>query len=252
MPGSASGPDRGAGRQHQVIDVGPGRDEHARRQRATVLHRSLAALQAVDLLETRRVELHAHELRHRIERRADAPVTEIERVVDAAERRHVDVHPLHRLVRRVVDRVRAAHPRGRAGRSLQRRRPPVDRELRFAVEDDEHLLAVVVEVLPDAGFRLDDAAMEEPQVGVERVAAEHGEEGQLPRPAVHARGRPIARGIVVRDPLRERQTRRVGRGIGRRGSSPALLRDDGRSRRTSPTESKKRAMATGVFISRSF
>ena len=82
----------------------------------------------------------------------------------------------------VVDRVRVTHARGRAGGSLQRRRPAVDGELRFAVEDDEHLLAVVVEVLPDAGFRLDGAAMKEPEVRVERVAVEEREVVQLAGP----------------------------------------------------------------------
>ena len=48
----------------------------------------------------------------------------------------------------------------------------VDRELRFAVEDDEHLFAVVVEVRADAALRLNVPAMQEPQVRVGMVVLE--------------------------------------------------------------------------------
>ena len=150
MPGSEPGPAERAWRQHQVVDVGPGRLEDRRRQRAPVLDRPLPALQIDDLLEPRAIKLHAHELRDRIERGADPAVAQVEGIVHAAERRHVDVHPLDRLVGRVIDRMRMPHPGGRAGGPFQRGRPTVDGELRFPVEDHEHLLAVIVEVLTDA------------------------------------------------------------------------------------------------------
>ena len=124
-------------------------------------------------------------------------------------------------VRRVVDRVRVAHPCRCAGRSLQGRRPPVDRELCFAVEDDEHLLAVVVEVLADAGLRLDHAAMQKPQVRVDHVAVEQGEETELAGAAVDARGRPVARRIGVRDPLGQRQAGGFAAGLGVGAGAPA-------------------------------
>ena len=173
-----------------MIDVGPRREEHARRAaRGGTAPLPLPPCRPVDRLQPRPIEVHADELRNRIERGADTVVAEVERVVDAAEGRHVDVQPLHRRVGRVVDRVRVAHARRRARRPFQRRGPAVDRELRFAVENDEHLLAVVVEMRADARLRLDHAAVEEPQVGVERIAAEDAEEVAAGPRARRARSR---------------------------------------------------------------
>ena len=152
------------------------------------------------------------------------PSPRIECVVDAPERGHVDVHPLDRRVGRVVDRVRAAHARRRPRRSLERGRASVDGELRFTVENHEHLFAVVVKMRADAGLGLDDPAMQEPQVGVERLAAEHPEVVQAARSPVHARRRAVARWVVVRDALLERQSRRIRRRVGRRRRAARLLR----------------------------
>ena len=68
--------------------------------------------------------------------------------------------------------------------------------------------------------------MQKPQVGVEHVAVEQREVVQLARSSVDARRRSIAGGIVMRDPLGERQARGIGCRI--RGR---LLRDQGNHRR---------------------
>ena len=98
---------------------------------------------------------------------------------------------------------------GRAGRSLQHRRAAVDRELRFAVEDDEHLFALIVEVRADAALRLDDAAVQEVQVRVERRRVEEPHVVELAGAAVHARRRAILCRLGVRDALGERQLLRT-------------------------------------------
>src|SRR5207248_6813820 len=80
-------------------------------------------------------------------------------------------------------------------------------------------------------FRLNDAAMKKPEIRVERVTVEQREIIQLARPAMDPGRRPVACGVVVRDSLSQRQTRRVGRWIGgRRIPGPALLHDGGRCR----------------------
>ena len=61
------------------------------------------------------------------------------------------------------------------------RRAAVDRELRFPVEDHEHLFALIVEVRADAALRLDDAAMQEVQVRVERSRVEQPHVVELAR-----------------------------------------------------------------------
>ena len=69
-------------------------------------------------------------------------------------------------------RVGVPHAAGRAGRALDDGRAAVDGELRFAVEDDEHLLALIMEVRADAALRLNDAAVQEVQIGFEAVGVE--------------------------------------------------------------------------------
>ena len=66
----------------------------------------------------------------------------------------------------------AAHAVGRAGGGLEERGAAVDGELGLAVEDDEHLFHVVVEVVADAALGLDDAAVEKDEVGVEGLGVE--------------------------------------------------------------------------------
>ena len=59
-----------------------------------------------------------------------------------------------------------SHPRRHPHRASQRRRAAIDCELRLAVEDHEHLFALVVEVGADAALRRDDAAVQEVEMGV--------------------------------------------------------------------------------------
>ena len=46
------------------------------------------------------------------------------------------------------------------------------RELCFIVQDHEHLFALIVEVMADPALRIDGAAMQKEQVGVQRVLVE--------------------------------------------------------------------------------
>ena len=61
----------------------------------------------------------------------------------------------------------------------------VDGELRFAVEDHEHLLAAIVEVLADAAMGVDDALMDEDEVGAERIRTQQGSEFHGASAAMH-------------------------------------------------------------------
>jgi hypothetical protein len=63
--------------------------------------------------------------------------------------------------------MRLPHPARRAGRAFQERGSTIYRKLRFAIEDDEHLLALIMEMMPSAAFRLEDAAMQKVKVRVE-------------------------------------------------------------------------------------
>src|SRR4029453_6675400 len=77
-------------------------------------------------------------------------VAKIECVVHAGGERHVEIHPLHGRRARVVDRLRGPGPAYDAGRPLDGGCAAVDRELRFSVENDEHLFDGVVKVVADA------------------------------------------------------------------------------------------------------
>ncbi len=102
------------------------------------------------------------------------------------------------------------HPDRRTGWPLQHRCASVDRELRFPVEDDEHLFALIVEMRADAALRLDDSPMQEIQVRIERGRVEESHVIQLPRTTVHAGRRAIFGRLGVGDALRQRQLLRVG------------------------------------------
>ena len=66
--------------------------------------------------------------------------------------------------------------------------PTSDGELCFAIEDDEHLFALVVKMHADATLRLDHATMDEIHVRVESIGAQQGGEIELAGTAVHALG----------------------------------------------------------------
>ncbi|WEJ98823.1 MAG: hypothetical protein P0Y59_18035 [Candidatus Sphingomonas phytovorans] len=90
----------------------------------------------------------------------------------------------------------------------------VDRELRLPVQDDEHLFAIVVEMFADAASGRDHAAVDEDQVGAERIGAEdwgefHGSGAGMNALAVAVSGR-----VGMADALRQR-LRRPGAGLNR-------------------------------------
>src|SRR5690349_9177396 len=146
------------------------------------------------------IEMHGHEDRNGIEGRVYPAVVQIESVIGPLDRRDVDVHPLDWLVTGIVDRMGVAHAAECAGRRFKHRSAAVDRELRFPVEDHEHLFTGVVEVSTDAALRLDDASMQKEKIGVERMEIEEGHKIERARPAVDGRTVPEFSGIRMSDP----------------------------------------------------
>ena len=101
-----------------------------------------------------------------------------------------------------------SHAAGRAGGPFQDGGAPVDGELRLAIEDDEHLLALVVKVRADAALGLNDAAVQEEQVGVEAMGVEQSHVIQLAGAIVDRLRGPVLRRVGVHDALRQRLPRR--------------------------------------------
>jgi len=152
----------------------------------------------------RRIHVEIHELRNLVQRRAHPVVVQVEIVIGLGEA-DIDVHPLDRLVGWIVDAVRVAHAVGGTGGRLQRGGAAVDGELGVvAVQDHEHLFTGIVEMLADAAMGLDDAAMQEDQVGGKRLSAEQGAELHRPGAFMHAGGALHPAGVVMADPGRER------------------------------------------------
>ncbi len=119
------------------------------------------------------VERHGDEVGYRINNGYFLHrVVHVVSAVFATNGGHADIHPLNRLVRRVVERVRVAHRAQCAGWSLQHRRVPVYGKLRFAIQDEIHLVVEVVQMVARSAMRVEDAAMEEVQIRLERVFAE--------------------------------------------------------------------------------
>src|ERR671913_72381 len=100
------------------------------------------------------------------------------------------------------------HSNRRTCGSFQYRRPSVDCELRFTVQNDEHLFALIMEMRADAALRLDDPAMEEVQIRVERRCIEQTHVVELPWSSMHARRHAIFCGFGAGDPLCQRSARR--------------------------------------------
>jgi len=90
------------------------------------------------------------------------------------------------------------------GRPLDGGGASVDGELRLAVEDHEHLLDHVVEVVADAGARRNHAAVQEIELWCDGAAIqEHGERHGAGA-AMHGRQWAISRRIRVHNPLGQR------------------------------------------------
>jgi hypothetical protein len=85
----------------------------------------------------------------------------------------------------------------------------IDRELRFSVENDEHLLDGVVKVVADAGSRRDHAAMEKVELGRDGPAIEECGEGHAAGPSVHGGRLPERSRVGVDDSLRQSLRRRL-------------------------------------------
>ena len=103
-----------------MVHIGPRAEEDRRVKYPPIVSRSFATVHTVHGPKQRMVQPHSHEHRYRIEGHLPTVVAEVEVVVSALHRRHVDVHPLNRLVGRVVDRVGMPHPAKGADRRFQR------------------------------------------------------------------------------------------------------------------------------------
>ncbi len=191
---------RRARRQYEMIHVRPVGQEHAGIERAAIHRRALASAKPFRRAQQALLEAHGHKHGLLVLRRAHARVVQIERVVFALHRRHVDVHELDGRVSGVVDCVRMSHPHRRSRDALQHRRAAVDRELRFAVEDDEHLFGGVMEVVADAAARRDLAAMKEIEIRLQRAAGQERHAVHVADAAVRP-ARAIPAGVVMADAL---------------------------------------------------
>ncbi len=100
-----------------------------------------------------------------------------------------------------------AHRADDADRPLHERGAPVDRELRLTVENHEHLLDGVVEVVSDAAAGGNLAPMEEVEVRPDGAPIEQRDEGHRAGAGMHGRYLPEAARVGVDDALRERLLR---------------------------------------------
>ena len=95
------------------------------------------------------------------------PSLAVVRIVEMRQQPDVDVHPLHRPLAWLVMAWLCPSLATAPGRPLQHRRAPIDRILGLAIEDDEHLLAIIVEVQADPAAWRQHAAMQEVEVDAE-------------------------------------------------------------------------------------
>ena len=157
----------------------------------------------------RLVQPEADELGNGIKRLVLQRIAQVEGVI-YLRHAHVDVQPLERFVGRVIDAVRMAHAVRHARRALKQRCAAIDRKLRLAIEDHEHLFAPVMEVLADAAVRVDYAAMEEDQVRLHCVRAQHHAEAHGARSIMHRRLVANFRWVIMRDAVLNVSGRRSG------------------------------------------
>src|SRR5512138_2638280 len=180
-----------AWRHHIVIHVSPVRREYARSQRPPEAHRPLASVHSFYRPRCcTRHSLSAHECRLLVQASAYAIIPDIEgagRVHEEAgeptasspqgrtrltfAEPHIEVHPHGRLIGWVVDRVRPPQLARNSDRGRQSRRMTVDCELTTLVYNQEHLLAVVVEMSADRALSCKRPIVHEVQA-CNRVAVE--------------------------------------------------------------------------------
>src|ERR1019366_6074240 len=115
----------------------------------------------------------------------------------------LSIEELHRLIGGVVERVRVAEAAGGADGSLELRCAAIHGELGFAIEDDVHLLAVIVKMVAEAALRPEDATVDEVEVGVQAVTIEQDLVIHFAGPGMNGLDRLPAGGIGMGDTLRE-------------------------------------------------
>jgi hypothetical protein len=103
-----------------------------------------------------------------------------------------------------------SHLAGSTGGTFQQRRSAIDGELSLSIEDDEHLLALVVEMRADAALRHDDAAVQKVQIRVERVMIEQTHKIQRTGAGVNRFDEPVLRRVGMGNSLRQRLARPKG------------------------------------------
>src|SRR5438445_3916124 len=108
--------------------------------------------------------MHSDEGGDGIDGGAYAGIVEIEGIVEALCEPDIDVHPLDGLAGGVGDRVGVTKADWSSSGSFEEGGAAVDGELRLAVEDDEHLLAVIVEVCTDAAIGRQYSAVEKEEI----------------------------------------------------------------------------------------
>ena len=84
----------------------------------------------------------------------------------------VDVEILHRFIGRIVERVRVSHAGRRACQTFDQRRAPINGELGFAIQDEQHFFASVVKVMTDATAGLQSATNQEIEIHAQGVVVE--------------------------------------------------------------------------------
>src|SRR3954463_13393790 len=83
----------------------------------------------------------------------------------------------------------------------------VDGEFGLAIQNDKHLLALIVKVLPDSALWLNDAAMQKLEVCLERVSVEQRRVIQCAGSGVYRGAFPVLGGIGVENARSQRLPR---------------------------------------------
>src|SRR5262249_5277637 len=96
---------------------------------------------------------HVHKYGFGIKRRSHSVIIQIKGIVASPHSSHGNIHPLSRLVSRVINSMRASHPTRHRGGTNELGSSSVDSKLCSIVKDHEHLFHLVVEVMANARSR---------------------------------------------------------------------------------------------------
>ena len=140
-----------------------------------------------------------------------------------------------------------SRPADHTGRSLDGGRAPVDGELGFSVENHEHLLDGVVEVVADAGTGRYHAAMQKVELGRHAASIEKRSECHAAGATVHGGRLPEGPGVGVNDAPRQRVLLRVRLNLSDKSQGPG--KEDGREKRSHPISHR---YPPGIDVSHSF